>query len=594
MRFIKFAGTIALIMALGCGSTSDPGVSHSTATLSVTGGDTEVPVEVESVNLSPDPSPVTSDPPTVTPDPSTITTDVPTNAIPIAQKDSSPEQKSTASDLDPAILCVLIEEEAQIKCESMNVEEGSQYRWTSTATDQDMGGNKWQFTINQEPIGDKEQVFLEICQGSNCQTLETSVDTSAISSDSNEIENPTESKTDLEGSYEEHSDKDNKLDNMTMQSEYSRGKCDPDGTQYLDSPPMNADEITFMKPMGVMQGDHITPIDHMYVNYEPGSSPDVLAMADGHIVHIGHTGVDHRVIIEYSCDLYSIYIHIHELDPDIASQLDWVGSDEESKGRSYTRVPVRSGMIIGSQTGDHSFDLSVVDTRVILSGFVDLRSYREEFWKSHCVDPYDYWQGSFKKQLLEKTIVVNDNPPGGKIDYDVDGRLIGNWFEEGTGGYSGGVRTESDRHGISGHLAIAPSALVEDKLIISFGNFQNEGSRIFFANDDAPDPANVGPSSGIVMYELWDVNRGPDRDGICCDEGLEVVGTGERWYGDTYPEGGLTPIFYDHISSVVLLEMLDERTIKLETFNLWDEKLKKMKTAEEITQFTDKFRIFNR
>ena len=96
------------------------------------------------------------------------------------------------------------------------------------------------------------------------------------------------------------------------------------------------------------------------------------------------------------------------------------------------------------------------------------------------------------------------------------------------------------------------------------------------------------------MYELWDVNRGPDRDGICCDEGLEVVGTGERCFGDTYPEGGLTPIFYDHISSVVLLEMIDERTIKLETFNLWDEKLKKMKTAEEISEFTDNFRVFKR
>ncbi|MFC1944114.1 hypothetical protein ACFLX5_01230 [Chloroflexota bacterium] len=33
-------------------------------------------------------------------------------------------------------------------------------------------------------------------------------------------------------------------------------------------------------------------------------------------------------------------------------------------------------------------------------------------------------------------------PPGGKIDHDVYGRLIGNWFVKGTNGYQGISSTE--------------------------------------------------------------------------------------------------------------------------------------------------------
>jgi hypothetical protein len=379
---------------------------------------------------------------------------------------------------------------------------------------------------------------------------------------------------------------------MTMQSEYSQGRCDPDGVNYLQSPPMNPDEVVLMRPMGGFGGDHITPIDHMYVHYELGTSHDVYAMADGYLIHVGHTGTDHRVIIEYSCHLYSIYIHVDELPEAIEAQLQWVGAQGNSKGRAYPRIPVKSGTVVGYEYEGQSIDLSVVDTSVTLPGFVNLESYRGEFWKYHCVDPYDYWKGDFRQELLDKTIIINEDSPGGKIDYDMDGKLIGNWFEKDTGGYSG-ERTDGDYHGVRGHLAIVYSSLVRDTLVISFGFYGDGGSRRFFVKDNAPDPATIVTSSGLVRYELTGAYQEMDREGNCCDSGFEVASTGERWYGDAYPEGGeLVATLHENPSAVVLIEMLDERTIKVETLDMYDGS--RRKSLEETSEFTDNYKIYER
>ena len=75
---------------------------------------------------------------------------------------SSPIKKSTRLDLGTTISCVFNKEENQITCVSTNIEEESQLKWTSTASDAHSGGSKWQFTINKQPVGDVERVFLDM------------------------------------------------------------------------------------------------------------------------------------------------------------------------------------------------------------------------------------------------------------------------------------------------------------------------------------------------------------------------------------------------------------------------------------------------
>ena len=238
-----------------------------------------------------------------------------------------------------------VDSQWKVFCQTHRTSSESTLLWTYEG--RTSRGNKFEFSL-YEPIM-RGPIILEECIGSSCKKVEITVDVSHLNA----------------------ADMANK---MTMQSEYSRGQCDPNGSNLMGSPPMTIDDIVYITPMGHMQGDHITPIDHLYVNFIPEKSHDVYAMADGYIVTVGDHGIDHRIIIEHSCDLYSIYIHIDELHEDIESRLEWRFPQENSKGRSQTRIPIKQGDVIGRVKKNDSmccsFDLAVIDTRVTLPGFV--------------------------------------------------------------------------------------------------------------------------------------------------------------------------------------------------------------------------------
>lgn len=87
-----------------------------------------------------------------------------------------------------------------------------------------------------------------------------------------------------------------------------------------------------------------------------------------------------------------------------------------------------------------------------MTGFINPAQYTAaEAWKTHVVDLFDYTEEPVKDQMLG--LVERDAlPRWGKIDYDVDGKLIGNWFKVGSGGYAGGSQLHEGHW--KGHLSI--------------------------------------------------------------------------------------------------------------------------------------------
>ena len=77
------------------------------------------------------------------------------------------------------VSCTLDAEQLKISCRATGEREGSQLKWTSTASWANSQGSRWDFKID-ELIGTGTKVFLEECQGSNCQIVETSIDTSIV------------------------------------------------------------------------------------------------------------------------------------------------------------------------------------------------------------------------------------------------------------------------------------------------------------------------------------------------------------------------------------------------------------------------------
>lgn len=186
----------------------------------------------------------------------------------------------------------------------------------------------------------------------------------------------------------------------------------------------------------------------------------------------------------------------------------------------------------------------------------------------HTADPYEYFAEPVKSQLLALNPRVA-SPRGGKIDYDVDGRLIGNWFKEGSGGYTGGGQMGEGYW--KGHLSIVPDAYDPSGIIVSIGDWSGE-ARQFGVRGGGPDPSGISSASGLVKYELGMTN-------------WVVVSTGEQWDNDSY----LGPVRFvptDSIQGVLLVQMVEGRRIKIEKFP--------GRTAAQVTGFDSGAEFYER
>ncbi len=344
------------------------------------------------------------------------------------------------------------------------------------------------------------------------------------------------------------------------------------GAIKFDYPPTEIDKLLFIYPLGFMFGSHVTPVDHQYyVESSFGDEESLLEIyspAGGRITSIQHMSSlpgedtieidDYRLVIIHTSTISTIYIHMDKLSEKIMAFAPPPGE--------YTSVdiPVEAGEVIGMYGG--SLDFNVVDKDVILPGFVVPESYEVEEWKIHVKDPFDYFNEPIKNKLIEKCLRAVE-PIGGKIDYDIDGKLIGNWFLENTNKYGG----SGDMYGTyySGHLAIAYDYIDPEHIVVSIGSYEGESKQFGVAGND-PDPSDIGTGTlvkyGLVNFDYFDGDNRWDRKSLV--KGLKVKNSDERIIG------------------TVLLELIEDRKLKMEIFN--------NKTPEEIEDFSENALIYER
>jgi hypothetical protein len=338
-----------------------------------------------------------------------------------------------------------------------------------------------------------------------------------------------------------------------------QSKCHGQGPVDLTVSPMRLQDIDYILPYGIMIGAHVTPIDHQY--YEPADRSlgrdayPVLAIADGFITKIEHRTNDiqerfgevdeYRLEFEHTCTFSSYFDLVTSLSPEILEQANFSGN--RSVG---VRIPVKAGQVIG-RIGGQTLDFAVWDYEKVLTGFVNPEQYNAEPWKIHTVDPYDYFVEPVRSQLLAKT-TRTAAPRGGKIDYDIDGKIVGNWFLEGTNGY-GGLSGTQDQYYWKNHLSIVYDAEIPDTIIISVGDFQG-AARQFRVRGNSPDPATIGVSKTPTKYGLISQNA----PGIPAGE---FIGT-------------------------MLVQLIDNRLLKLEIFY--------NQAASQVSGFTSDARRYER
>ncbi len=229
-------------------------------------------------------------------------------------------------------------------------------------------------------------------------------------------------------------------------------------------------------------------------------------------------------------------------------------------------APVSGGETIGFY--GKNVDYNMVDEDLILQGFAIPGHYEGEEWKIHVPNMYEYFNEPVRSRLIEKSLRTKE-PISGKIDYDIDGKLAGNWFLEGTEGYAG-EGTGKQRYW-AGHLSIVYDALDPDRIVLSIAGYNGEDSRQFAVKGNSPDPSSIGIEDGVTKYELvrfdWVTNSGNYWDRISLVKDLITVPS-------------------DRVEGTVLVQMIDARKIKFEAFP--------GKTYDEVSGFTDNAKIYLR
>ena len=321
----------------------------------------------------------------------------------------------------------------------------------------------------------------------------------------------------------------------------------PDGMVFFTHPPIDVAGAMWFIGMGE---PNVLPKDHggfsLAAPYVFPASVPVLAVADGVIILAsngtravppipdapealwGREYDDHLLVLKVSESVTVNYAHVTTFHPTLAAELGDLPKDEVGH---KVAVVVQGGDTLGFVGPHGAMDFSVTDLGLELNF---LNPSRYQSFAGHV---FDYFQEPVLSQILD--ITPRQLPPrGGKVDYDVAGRIVGNWFLEGTTSLIQWSR----------QLAIVYDHIWGDRITIADGSpmrdvpgIEDPGRPdVWWVQGNSPLPEDVGVGDGIVKYTLID--------------GRDLRDTGE-FVDDLKP-----------VQGVMLVQMLDADRIRVEVF----------------------------
>lgn len=355
--------------------------------------------------------------------------------------------------------------------------------------------------------------------------------------------------------------------------------------------PIDVGDVTVIEPMGELREGHIIPGDHIGIEYKtsPFSTPvKVFAPADGTIVTVERhpytppagypQDIRHyHFYIVHSCTQFSGFVHLTEFAPEILAASSELKKLNDQNVSQFTNInvgiPVGAGQQIGTAWTFGLLGVVTVDLNHTNKGYLNLQSYKAENWRVHAVSLFDYLKEPLKSQFFAKSPRTVE-PRGGKIDFDIERKIVGNWFEEG----SGGLRDETKDPGLcgnwpcpywDGHLAFVYDFIAPTQLRISVGHdWGLSGRTPFGVKGNGPDFGDIDQSDGLVKYELVGLKDVTEEKGYESDSSLITENDESRVLG------------------TILVQMIEEGKIKVEVFP--------GKAAGEVNGFGQNARFYQR
>jgi len=255
----------------------------------------------------------------------------------------------------------------------------------------------------------------------------------------------------------------------------------PTGAVTFEISPLDDEAIREATPLGNMNPPaHTFPTNHIGFYLKGTDFVAVRAIADGTIrtVYYNSGSNDYRIEFKHTETFYSYFDHLKNVSPDIKEG-----------------ATVNIGDVIGyGDPAVAAVDLGVVDYDTTRNFIVPGR-YHE--FCLYCGDPYLYFAADVRAKLLAKNPRVLA-PRGGKIDFDRDGRLSGNWFLEGT---PIAWNASSYEYG-SSQLCFVFDMYDPTQIRISAGGTLKLAPFVYGVKGNAPDHGEISMSSGVTKYEI--------------------------------------------------------------------------------------------
>ena len=266
--------------------------------------------------------------------------------------------------------------------------------------------------------------------------------------------------------------------------------------------PLESNAYSEIIPLGNLNPPgHTFPsefINFVLINETGSEIYDVRAPAAGVITGIKYNPYtvgnveydDYDVRITHTNTFESIFYHLSDLNESI---LDKAG-DLMPNSQEWVPVslPVEAGEVFGKakvRPGEYTLAWLVVNWEGPPK-FIHPETYPPR--TAYAVCPLDYLTDSLKNEAFQK-VKRTDEPRGGKIDFDMLGRLSGNWFLEGG---------EPCVWNYNNHLAIVYHWINASQIVVSIGGTVLSPLPVGVFNATGPDPMNVSAENGTVTYLL--------------------------------------------------------------------------------------------
>jgi hypothetical protein len=255
----------------------------------------------------------------------------------------------------------------------------------------------------------------------------------------------------------------------------------PTGSITFEISPLDYETISQATPLGNMNPPgHTFPTNHIGFYIKGTNLVEVKAMAAGTIrsVYYNSNFKDYRIEFKHTETFYSYFDHVKNLSPAIKQD-----------------AQVNIGDLIGyGDPAVAAIDLGVVDYDSTKNFIVPGR-YHE--FSLYCGNPYFYFVADVREKLLAKNPRVLE-PRGGKIDFDRDGKLSGNWFLESTPI----AWNASSYQYASSQLCFVYDMYDPTKIRISAGGTLKLAPFVYGVKGNTPDHGEISVSSGIIKYEI--------------------------------------------------------------------------------------------